>query len=110
MTVIPLGTPRVWEAVMSAAGHRCQCTGACGSKHSRSGMRCEATTERRALLAAPADLLLTPVAAAAVPPEQLLAWCPACHSKAIARQRADARERARQEAADDLDALALFDL
>lgn len=108
MTVIPLGTPRVWEVVISAAGHRCQCTGACGSKHSKSGMRCETTTDRRALLAAPADLLLTPVAAAAVPAEQLLAWCPVCHSKATVRQRADARERARQEAADDT--AALFDL
>ncbi|MFF5790364.1 hypothetical protein ACFY8P_36005 [Streptomyces sp. NPDC012693] len=108
MTVIPLGTPRVWAVVMSAADHRCQCTGACGSKHSKSGLQCDATTERRALLAAPADLLLTPIAAAAVPVEQLLAWCPACHSKAIARQRADARERARQAAEDDT--AALFDL
>ncbi|MFC8795885.1 hypothetical protein [Streptomyces cinereoruber] len=108
MTATPLGTPRVWTAVMSTAGHRCQCTGACGSKHSRSGLRCDATTERRALLAAPADLLLTPVAAAAVPVEELLAWCPACHTKATARQRAEARERARHD--DDADSPALFDL
>lgn len=95
MTVIPLGTPRVWAVVMSAAGHRCHCTGACGSRHSDSGLRCDETTEHAQLLAAPADLLLTTTAAAAVPVGDLLAWCPGCHRKATARQRADARQRLR---------------
>lgn len=98
MTVIPLGTPRVWAVVMSAAGHRCHCTGACGSQHSKTGMQCDATTEHTALLAAPADLTLPTAAAAAVPAGDLLAWCSDCHRKAAARQRADARQRARQEA------------
>ncbi|MEV0027325.1 hypothetical protein AB0H45_35095 [Streptomyces atroolivaceus] len=104
MTVIPLGTPRVWAVVMSAAGHRCHCTGACGCKHSKTGLRCDKTTEYVALIAAPADLTLTATAAAAVPAGELLAWCPPCHSKAAARQRADARERDRQTET-ELDAL-----
>lgn len=107
MTVIPLGTPRVWAVVMSAACHRCHCTGACGSRHSDSGLRCDETTEHAALLAAPADLLLTTAAAAAVPVGELLAWCPTCHRKAAARQRRDARERTRLEAAEPA---GLFDL
>ncbi|MEU9617182.1 hypothetical protein AB0D56_37550 [Streptomyces sp. NPDC048209] len=106
MTVIPLGTPRVWSVVMSAAGHRCHCTGACGSKHSDSGLQCDETTEQSALLAAPADLLLTTAAAAAVPVGELLAWCTDCHRKATARQRRDARERLRLEA----EPAGLFDL
>ncbi|WP_432114044.1 hypothetical protein [Streptomyces sp. S1] len=69
-------------------------------------MRCDKTTEQRALIAAPADLLLTVTAMAAVPTEQLLAWCPSCHSQTLARQRADARERTRHEA----DSHTLFDL
>ncbi|MFE7347577.1 hypothetical protein [Streptomyces griseus] len=107
MTVIPLGTPRAWAAVMSAAGHRCQCTGACGSKHSKSGLRCDETTDHAPLLAAPADLTLSTVAAAAVPVADLTAWCTGCHRKATARQRADARQRARQETPEPS---ALFDL
>lgn len=107
MTVIPLGTPRAWAVVMSAAGHRCHCTGACGSKHSKSALRCDETTEHAPLLAAPADLTLPTAAAAAVPVGELLAWCVDCHRKAGARQRADARERARQQAAEPA---ALFDL
>ncbi|MEW2608596.1 hypothetical protein AB0894_32980 [Streptomyces sp. NPDC047916] len=103
MTVIPLGTPRVWAVVMSAAGHRCHCTGACGSQHSKTGMQCDATTEHAQLLAAPADLLLTTAAAAAVPVGELLAWCIDCHRRATARQRAHDRERHRLE--DETDSL-----
>jgi len=97
MTVIPLGTPRVWAVAMSAAGYRCHCTGACGSKHSKSALQCDMRIDDAPLLAAPADLLLSITAAAAVPAGELLAWCPACHRKAAARQRADAQERARQD-------------
>ncbi|MFD8663574.1 hypothetical protein ACFV1V_33865 [Streptomyces globisporus] len=107
MTVIPLGTPRAWAAVMSAAGHRCHCTGACGNRHSKSDLHCDATTDHVALLAAPADLTLSPTAAAAVPVAELLAWCPDCHRRATARQRAADRERQRAEQPEPP---ALFDL
>lgn len=97
MTVIPLGTPRAWAAVMSAAGHRCHCTGACGNRHSKSAMRCDRSTRDAQMLAAPADLTLSPVAAAAVPVAELLAWCSVCHRKATTRQRAADAERQRAE-------------
>lgn len=97
MTITPLGTPTVWVVVMAAAGHRCQCAGGlCGNRHSKSGLRCDRDTGREQLLAAPADLTLSPIAAAAVPAEQLLAWCVDCHRGAAARQRAAERERRRQ--------------
>jgi len=107
VTVIPLGTPRAWAVVMAAAEHRCHCTGACGSKHSKSAMRCDRSTRDAQMLAAPADLALSPVAAAAVPVAELLAWCPSCHRKAAARQRAANCERQRAEQPDPD---ALFDL
>jgi hypothetical protein len=60
-------------------------------------MRCHRTTTSHRLIVAPADLLLPPAAAAAVPTEQLLAWCPGCHTAALNRQRAAQQERRRLE-------------
>lgn len=96
----PLGAPALWQTVMDAAGYRCHCSGACGSRHATSGMRCHRTATHYRLTVAPADLLLSPTAAAAVPAEQLLAWCPDCH-------RAADRERKRLE---EPEPAALFDL
>ncbi|MFF9803000.1 hypothetical protein ACF1G3_37110 [Streptomyces rochei] len=81
-----------WTAVMESAGFRCQCAGGlCGSRHSNSGMRCKAEHDdgngRIRLIAAPVDLGLSDVAAAAVPVAQLRAWCPGCFQKARARAR-----------------------
>ncbi|MFF8879625.1 hypothetical protein [Streptomyces flaveolus] len=102
----PLGATAVWEAVMEPAGHQCQCEGGlCGSKHADTGLRCLHTSAHGRLLVAPADLTLSTVAAAAVPIDELRAWCASCHAKARSRQLAAARERDRQ-AADE--ALSLF--
>lgn len=103
----PLGASSLWRAVMEAAGYRCHCTGACGSRHTDSQMRCHRTATHYRLTVAPADLLLSPAAAAAVPAEQLLAWCPGCHRAALGRQRAADRERKRLE---EEPPAALFDL
>lgn len=93
---------------METAEYQCQCTGGrCGSQHSKSGRRCHRTAGSHRLLVAPADLLLTPAAAAAVPAEQLLAWCPDCHRAALGRQRAAARELQRLEVPEPA---ALFEL
>ncbi|MFD3644622.1 hypothetical protein [Streptomyces griseus] len=82
---------------MAAAEHRCHCTGACGNRHSKSGLHCDRSTRDAQMLVAPADLTLSPVAAAAVPVAELLAWCPGCHRKATARQRAADAERQREQ-------------
>ncbi len=94
----PLGASALWQTVMEAAGHQCQCSGGlCGSRHSKSGLRCHRTGPHHRLIAAPRDLTLSPTAAAAVPAEQLLAWCPDCHRAALGKQRAAARELERIE-------------
>lgn len=99
----PLGLAAVWEAVMEPAGYQCQCSGGlCGSEHSKTGLRCFKTTGHGRLMVAPADLTLSPVAAAAVPAEQLRAWCPSCHTGAMRRQLENKRELERQQAEDPL--------
>ncbi|MFF8577066.1 hypothetical protein ACF06L_38170 [Streptomyces sp. NPDC015408] len=104
----PLAAARLWQTVMEIAEFQCQCSGgACGSQHAKTGLRCDRTATNHRLIVAPADLLLTPAQAAAVPAEQLLAWCPDCHKKATARQRAADRERRQHEAPEPA---ALFDL
>ncbi|MGH3342207.1 MAG: hypothetical protein ACRDPK_04835 [Carbonactinosporaceae bacterium] len=78
-----------WEPVMTAAGYRCQCTGACGRTHPKGRGRCETEhTRRHLLIAAPADPTITPTQAAALPASALRAWCRACydHATRAARQ------------------------
>ncbi|MFE1926503.1 hypothetical protein ACFW91_28580 [Streptomyces asoensis] len=105
----PLGVSDTWETVMEPAGYQCQCTGGlCGSQHSKTGLRCIQTTTHGRLLVAPADLTLSPVAAAAVPAEQLRAWCHGCHAKAQKRQRDSQRELRRLEADELFVALPLW--
>ncbi|MEU5077073.1 hypothetical protein AB0G76_36825 [Streptomyces asoensis] len=99
----PLGISAVWEAVMKAAGEQCQCSGGlCGSQHSKTGLRCIRTTGHGRLLVAPADLTLSPVAAAGVPTEQLRAWCLDCHSKAQNRQMASLRQAEQHQSEEPL--------
>jgi hypothetical protein len=88
---------------MEPAGHQCQCEGGlCGSKHSETGLRCIRTASTGRLIVAPADLTLSTVAAAAVPVEELRAWCASCHTKARNRQLANLRELERQTADEPL--------
>ena len=87
----PLVDADRWEAVMEAAWYRCQCAGGlCGSQHSNSGLRCKAEHDRGhvRLIAAPLDLGLSDVAAAAVPIHELRAWCQNCYTLARRRARA----------------------
>ncbi|GAA5033023.1 hypothetical protein [Streptomyces siamensis] len=99
----PLGAPAVWQTVMDRAGAHCQCEGGlCGNQHSKTGMRCINGTAHGRLIVAPADLTLSPVAAAAVPVEQLRVWCADCHSKAQRRQLASKQEQERQQADEPL--------
>jgi len=106
MIATPLGNPPAWEAAMNRSESRCECTGACGRPHTRTGSRCDRQHghgEVR-LIVAPADLALSLTQAAHAPAEDLRAWCPDCHR--LARRRADAERKARQQPP----AEALFDL
>ncbi|NUS74898.1 MAG: hypothetical protein HOV70_01690 [Streptomyces sp.] len=98
----PLGGSAVWQAVVEAADNHCQCTGACGSQHSKTELRCAKSTSHARLIVAPADLTLSPTAAAAVPVEQLRAWCSGCHAGAQRRQVEAQRELHRLESDEPL--------
>lgn len=99
----PLVCANTWQVVMEAADYRCQCAGACGSQHSRTGHRCDRQHDQAGerLAAAPVDLTLRPVDAARLPAADLLAWCEGCRTKATRRQRADDANRVRLDTPTD---------
>ncbi|WHX19318.1 hypothetical protein QFW82_20795 [Streptomyces malaysiensis subsp. malaysiensis] len=82
----PIVYAAVWQPVMEAAGYRCQCTGQCGNAHIKGQGRCPREHDHHAgkhrgpvrLIAAPADPLTPPLAAAGLPASGLRAWCPDC--------------------------------
>ncbi|WP_404869148.1 hypothetical protein ACI1MP_19950 [Kitasatospora griseola] len=112
----PLPGADMWQAVVHAAAGRCQCRGACGKSHAKSGDRCGrehggyqqhhggGTVRLLAAPADPANLLLPPHRAAALPKHALAAWCPTCHDAALTAARKAARAAAPAEPD------ALFDL
>ncbi|MFD9814483.1 hypothetical protein [Streptomyces sp. NPDC059080] len=91
----PIAYADLWRPVMEAAGWRCWCTGQCGTPHRKSDGRCPRThdgyTSKHGgwvrLIAAPADPSVPPLAAAQLPPADLRAWCPACHTGATRAHR-----------------------
>ncbi|MEU3494442.1 hypothetical protein ABZ747_13245 [Kitasatospora cineracea] len=109
----PLAGAELWQAVMRAAAGRCQCRGACGKSHAKSGGRCDLVHGGYVrhsgggtvhLIAAPADpaaLLLPPHKVAALPRSALVAWCGPCFDHA----RTTARRACEQAATDEPDAL-----
>ncbi|MGW2043740.1 hypothetical protein ACWCPF_00955 [Streptomyces sp. NPDC001858] len=107
----PIVGAAVFNTVMEAAGHRCQCGGECGNPHNRDAGRCPREHDHYTskhgrlvrLMAAPADPLATDVAAAALPSGELRAWCPDCHTAA-------ARLARKQQAATLAEQGGLFDL
>ncbi|WEO95311.1 hypothetical protein A6P39_015465 [Streptomyces sp. FXJ1.172] len=95
MKSAPLAAVDVWLPVMAAAGYRCQCTGECGNPHAKTEGRCPREHDgytskhghRIRLMAAPADPCVPPVKAVTLPPGELRAWCPECHTAATRRAR-----------------------
>jgi hypothetical protein len=96
----PIVGAGLWQAVMSAAGYRCQCSGQCGAKHADGDGRCVNAHggydgKRHApirLEAAPIDPAVKDAAAVRLPAGQLMAWCPGCRT-AVLRRVARARRR-----------------
>lgn len=88
MTNPPLVGAEIWQDVMTLAGDRCQCQGACGKKHlgpDRKPGRCVRVQDeyvkgkgRIRLLALPRDPLLPFHEAARLPARRLIAFCPEC--------------------------------
>ncbi|GHE28820.1 hypothetical protein GCM10018781_80890 [Kitasatospora indigofera] len=112
--VPPLAGADLWQAVMAAAAGRCQCRGTCGKNHAKDGGRSRehshlahrhggGTVHLIAAPAEPADLLLAPHQAAALPKTALAAWCPPCHDATLGAAR-----RARRNAAPAAEPDSLF--
>jgi len=110
----PVAPLPLWEQVIATAAGICQCSGACGNRHAKSGGRCDAENGQYAakhhgpvrLLVAPADpaqLAMPAHQAARLPAAALAAWCPDCHHGAQTRalRAARATTRAALEAASD---------
>ena len=87
MTVDGLPGP-VWVQVVTRAGRRCECTGACGH---HAGRRCEASGEARRLVVAARDAGADPASAWRLPADALAAWCWGCYDAArrVALRKAD---------------------
>ncbi len=88
-----LATP-TWVLVVTVAGRRCECAGACGRAHAEGAGRCArgmggGVVHR--LFAAPRDPGVPAVSAWRVPVEDLAAWCATCLDAA---RRAAARTTA----------------
>jgi hypothetical protein len=79
-----------WIEVVTRAGDRCECRGACDRKHTDGGGRCTRLNSDRAPLAAvPREPVPTHIAAA-LPAAGLQALCGPCHD-GLARARKTAR-------------------
>lgn len=94
-----------WRPLVEAAGYRCQCTGACGNKHTKGNGRCERKHDQYAdkhhgparLVVAPDDPAVSVVEAATVPPERLRAWCTFCLDAARRAVKTAARKQTNPE-------------
>ncbi|MFD4572062.1 hypothetical protein ACFWNK_01975 [Streptomyces sp. NPDC058417] len=88
MTRPPIVGAEVWQDVMTLAGDRCQCQGACGKRHTRPNRkpgRCPRVADeyvkgkgRIVLQAIPRDPSLPWHEAARLPARRLIAFCPDC--------------------------------
>lgn len=88
----PLVAAALWTAVMERAGNRCECKGACGSKHTdrdKKPGRCETANGDYVTKIGYVVLLATPrdpinegcfAKAAALPARRLIALCPPCQA------------------------------
>lgn len=93
MTRPPIVGAPLWNAVMKAAEHRCECMGACGKKHDPDRTRQQQRCLRRngdgafradgglTLIATPRDPINEGdfVTAASLPASRLIAFCPDCY-------------------------------
>lgn len=78
MSAAVVSTP-TWVHVVTVAGRRCECAGACGRAHRDAAGRCASVHGRvRPLFAAPRDPAVPAGSAWRAPVEALAAWCGPC--------------------------------
>lgn len=101
----PIAGGQLWERVVAAAARQCQCEGECGRSHAATARpgsgprpRCpEGDRYGRPLHAVPRRDSGT-AQASALPAEELLAYCPTCHSGVRRKAAQWDREQARRSA------------
>lgn len=109
----PIVGAALWTAVMKNAGHRCECAGACGSKHdpdrTRKQGRCQNENGQNVSKIGEVTLIAMPrdpinegdfVTAAKLPAKRLAAMCPTCHD--AVRRKIRAAEKKLAPPMDDL--------
>jgi hypothetical protein len=78
-----------WHKVITRAGDRCECRGACGRKHKDGGGRCvRLNTSHAPLSAVPCEPVPTRIAAT-LPAADLQALCRPCHDGLAAARAAE---------------------
>jgi hypothetical protein len=96
VTAAPLAAAGTWQAVIAAAGGRCECTGGCGRPHTRDGGRCvRESLPGRPLRAVPRAPVPGP-AAAYLAAADLTALCGPCADDTGRLQRTTAAAAAVQ--------------
>lgn len=96
----PIVGAALWSAVMKAAGHRCECRGACGQKHdpNRRGVQSRCPLENGKHISKKGEVVLIAmprdpigegdfVTAAQLPARRLAAMCPPCCDAVLAKIR-----------------------
>ena len=96
----PIVGAALWTTVMNRAGHRCECRGACGKKHSASGSRTQGRCDLEngkhiskrgevVLIAMPRDPIGEGdfATAAQLPARRLAAMCPDCYDAVLSKIR-----------------------
>src|SRR3954452_5930044 len=90
----PIAGGRLWHQVIDRAAGVCQCEGACGRRHARTGGRCtvgQAAFQPVPLYVAPSDPTVPTDQAWRLRHDQLAAWCGQCLDDARPRHRTTPR-------------------
>jgi hypothetical protein len=106
----PIVGAALWTAVMKAAGHRCECKGACGQKHdpNRRGKQHRCPLENGKHISKKGEVVLIAMPrdpinegcfakAASLPAKRLAAMCPPCYDAVLAKIRQAERQLPPQE-------------
>ncbi|MEV5950419.1 hypothetical protein [Streptomyces sp. NPDC051993] len=93
----PIVLAELYRAVIDRTKGMCACTGQCGQTHKTSGGACDRRGRYgHPLLVVPVDPATSPVEAAALGPEELVALCGGC-----AVRRASAQKKRREAELDE---------
>jgi hypothetical protein len=97
----PMVGGSIWREVVGAAGGRCECTGGCGRKYSKSGGRCTRGNSPPLHAVAARPAATGPVGEMQLRAGELIALCDLCHAGVQADRRRQDRVAAAARLASD---------